>query len=125
MTGYMFGKGIYFADMISKSANYCYTTAQDRTGLVLLCEVALGNTIDKFQASDCRNLPQTAHSVRGVGKTAPDQNLTKVLNDGVLVPLGKPIIDLEVNSALLYNEYIVYDASQVKIKYLLKMDFAY
>ena len=25
-TGYMFGKGIYFADMSSKSANYCYPT---------------------------------------------------------------------------------------------------
>jgi poly [ADP-ribose] polymerase len=23
VTGYMFGKGIYFADMVSKSANYC------------------------------------------------------------------------------------------------------
>ena len=22
-TGYMFGKGVYFADMVSKSANYC------------------------------------------------------------------------------------------------------
>ena len=26
VTGYMFGKGIYFADMVSKSANYCNTT---------------------------------------------------------------------------------------------------
>lgn len=25
-TGYMFGKGVYFADMVSKSANYCYTS---------------------------------------------------------------------------------------------------
>ena len=25
-TGYMFGKGVYFADMSSKSANYCYPT---------------------------------------------------------------------------------------------------
>ena len=25
VTGYMFGKGIYFADMVSKSANYCCT----------------------------------------------------------------------------------------------------
>lgn len=23
--GYMFGKGVYFADMVSKSANYCFT----------------------------------------------------------------------------------------------------
>ena len=42
-TGYMFGKGIYFADMVSKSANYCRTSKADPIGLMLLCEVALGN----------------------------------------------------------------------------------
>jgi poly [ADP-ribose] polymerase len=42
-TGYMFGKGIYFADMVSKSANYCLATKINNVGLVLLCEVALGN----------------------------------------------------------------------------------
>lgn len=39
----MFGKGIYFADMVSKSANYCHTSQADPIGLVLLGEVALGN----------------------------------------------------------------------------------
>jgi poly [ADP-ribose] polymerase len=39
----MFGKGIYFADMVSKSANYCHTSKDNPTGLLLLCEVALGN----------------------------------------------------------------------------------
>ncbi|PKU41006.1 poly [Limosa lapponica baueri] len=43
VTGYMFGKGIYFADMVSKSANYCHTSQADPIGLVLLGEVALGN----------------------------------------------------------------------------------
>jgi poly [ADP-ribose] polymerase len=43
VTGYMFGKGIYFADMVSKSANYCCTSPSDPVGLLLLCEVALGN----------------------------------------------------------------------------------
>lgn len=43
VTGYMFGKGVYFADMVSKSANYCCTNVRKPTGLLLLCEVALGN----------------------------------------------------------------------------------
>lgn len=43
VTGYMFGKGVYFADMVSKSANYCCTNVKSPTGLLLLCEVALGN----------------------------------------------------------------------------------
>jgi len=42
VSGYMFGKGVYFADMASKSANYCFTNHQNNTGILLLCEVALG-----------------------------------------------------------------------------------
>lgn len=41
VTGYMFGKGVYFADMFSKSANYCCSTPQARTGVLLLCEVCI------------------------------------------------------------------------------------
>lgn len=39
VTGYMFGKGVYFADMFSKSANYCYANAGANDGVLLLCEV--------------------------------------------------------------------------------------
>ena len=42
-TGYMFGKGVYFADMVSKSANYCHATKSSPVAFLLLCEVALGN----------------------------------------------------------------------------------
>jgi len=42
VSGYMFGKGVYFADMSSKSANYCSTSVDNPTGILLLCEVALG-----------------------------------------------------------------------------------
>lgn len=48
VTGYMFGKGIYFADMVSKSANYCCTDSVNSTGLLLLCEVALGNVSNLY-----------------------------------------------------------------------------
>lgn len=39
VTGYMFGKGVYFADMFSKSANYCYASRKANDGVLLLCEV--------------------------------------------------------------------------------------
>lgn len=42
VTGYMFGKGIYFADVSSKSAGYCRATLENPEGLLVLCEVALG-----------------------------------------------------------------------------------
>lgn len=41
VTGYMFGKGVYFADMVSKSANYCFTNKNNNTGLLILNEVHL------------------------------------------------------------------------------------
>jgi hypothetical protein len=40
---WQFGKGLYFADLVSKSAQYCYTTKTSPTGLLLLSEVALGD----------------------------------------------------------------------------------
>ena len=45
-----FGKGVYFADMVSKSANYCYATPHNDVGLLVLCEVALGNMCQLYEA---------------------------------------------------------------------------
>ena len=38
---FQFGKGIYYADMSSKSANYCFATRAKNEGLVLLSEVSI------------------------------------------------------------------------------------
>ena len=66
VTGYMFGKGVYFADMVSKSANYCQTTRTNNTGLLLLCDVALGNMYDRNAADYITKLPSGKHSCRGI-----------------------------------------------------------
>ncbi|XP_057290978.1 poly [ADP-ribose] polymerase 2-like isoform X2 [Hydractinia symbiolongicarpus] len=90
VTGYMFGKGIYFADMSSKSANYCYPTRTKNTGFVLLCEVSLGKTNDLLSADfNADNLPPGCHSTKGLGKIAPDEKENITLPNGVVVPLGK------------------------------------
>eukprot|EP00667_Euglena_gracilis_P029709 EG_transcript_39729 len=44
-TGYMFGKGVYFADMVTKSANYCHANKKDNVALMLLADVALGTPL--------------------------------------------------------------------------------
>ena len=65
-TGYMFGKGVYFADMSSKSANYCFTSKDNNTGILLLCEVALGNESVKLHADYyAANLTENKHSTKG------------------------------------------------------------
>uniref|UniRef100_A0A672YTB0 Poly [ADP-ribose] polymerase n=1 Tax=Sphaeramia orbicularis TaxID=375764 RepID=A0A672YTB0_9TELE len=124
VTGYMFGKGVYFADMVSKSANYCHTSQSDPVGLLLLAEVALGNMHELKKASHITKLPKGKHSVKGLGRTAPDPNATVAL-DGVQVPLGKGVHTNIDDTSLLYNEYIVYDVAQVNLKYLLKIKFNY
>ncbi|CAH0393176.1 unnamed protein product [Bemisia tabaci] len=124
-TGYMFGKGIYFADMVSKSANYCMPSQINCNGLLLLCQVALGDTYENKQAKYIEKLPDGKHSCMGVGQTEPDPAKTYRREDGVEVPLGKGVPSKVKNSALLYNEFIVYDVAQVKVEYLVKMKFKF
>merc|ERR1712141_121192 len=88
VTGYMFGKGVYFADMVSKSANYCQTTRTNNTGLLLLCDVALGAMYERHKADYIEKLPKGKHSCKGVGKTTPDPSETTEI-DGAQVPYGK------------------------------------
>ncbi|XP_039295821.1 poly [ADP-ribose] polymerase [Nilaparvata lugens] len=126
-TGYMFGKGIYFADMVSKSANYCMTSPGNNVGLLYLCEVALGNMYHRSHADYIEKLPAGHHSCKGVGRTGPDPSSSVHIEDGLEVPIGKPVDQTQPGSttSLLYNEYIVYDRAQVKSKYLIKLKFNY
>lgn len=89
VTGYMFGKGVYFSDMVSKSANYCFTTKTNNTGIMLLCEVALGEMNEKFAADYyAANLPNGKLSTKGVGKTAPSAS-SYVKYEDTTIPIGK------------------------------------
>lgn len=122
-TGYMFGKGIYFADVVTKSANYCATSRTNNTALMLMCQVALGN-MQKLNTANHRinNLPNSQwQSTGGVGMYCPMEWRSI---DGVTAPVAK-IKAVKGRSCLLYNEYVVYDPAQVKIKYLFKMKFNY
>lgn len=92
VTGYMFGKGVYFADRVTKSANYCATSRDNPTGLLLLCDVALGDMNEKLHADFYADkLPQGKHSTWGVGMMRPDPEGNVVLDDGTEVPMGKTV----------------------------------
>merc|ERR1712062_274344 len=101
VTGYMFGRGIYFADMVSKSANYCCTSRTNNTGLLLLCDVALGNMYEARKAEYVEKLPTGFHSTKGLGKTEPDPSDFSEI-DGSHIPLGKGV-KKDLESDLLYN----------------------
>ena len=48
-SGYLFGKGAYFADLSGKSNNYARPYLSGGVGLFVVCEVALGNS-QKFRS---------------------------------------------------------------------------
>ncbi|KAK4788973.1 hypothetical protein SAY86_020292 [Trapa natans] len=126
VTGYMFGKGVYFADMFSKSANYCYASSTSTAGVLLLCEVALGDMEELLDAKyDADKLPHGKLSTKGVGATSPDPLEAQILDDGTMVPLGKPKRHSGPKGPLLYNEYIVYNVSQIRMRYIVQVNFNY
>ncbi len=94
---------------------------------MLLCEVALGGVNELKQAD--YNAPSKLSSgpfcTKGVGRWAPDESSAVKLNNGTLVPLGELKDSKVADTSLIYNEFIVYDISQIKMKYLVKLKFNY
>ena len=75
VNGYMFGKGIYLADMVTKSANYCCARDSDSTGLLMLCEAQLGDPMFELSNADCHAATNSknagALATKGKGRSAP------------------------------------------------------
>lgn len=92
---------------------------------MLLSEVALGDMMECTAAKYVTELPKNKHSCFGRGRTMPNPAESVVREDGVEIPLGKPITDEKLKSSLLYNEFIVYDIAQVNIQYMFRMNFNY
>ncbi|GAB2282278.1 Poly [ADP-ribose] polymerase 1 [Dionaea muscipula] len=111
-TGYMFGKGVYFADLVSKSAQYCYTDQSNPVGLMLLSEVALGEIYELTKAKYMDKPPRGKHSTKGLGKKVPAKSGFAKWRNEVVVPCGKPVDSDLKASELMYNEYIVYNTAQ-------------
>ena len=136
MTGYMFGKGIYLADMYQKSINYC-DTIQDKSNpkkiktysFILLCEAALGRMYEpkRNEKLDLEKLPflnQGYNSLKSVSSSGPDPNKNFICNNGITIPLGN-IVSYNSNAieySTAHPEYIAYDTAQVKIRYIVKME---
>lgn len=131
-SGYMFGKGVYLADMSSKSANYCSSYLSDDTALLLLCEAELGNPMHERIRSQStaanKAKEQGKWSTFGMGATGPsiweDAGCLHPSLKGVKMPSAKrapPGPTGVCNGELYYNEYICYDEDQVQLRYLFRV----
>ena len=118
-SGYLYGKGVYFADMAQKSSGYCYPV--NNTALILLGEVALGKEDKRYNCDF--NLPHTmkegTDSVHAIGRLEPEDGV--YIDDNVFVPNGNANINEENQNCSNYAEYIVYNVDQIKLRYLLKI----
>uniref|UniRef100_D8PU00 Poly [ADP-ribose] polymerase n=1 Tax=Schizophyllum commune (strain H4-8 / FGSC 9210) TaxID=578458 RepID=D8PU00_SCHCM len=135
-TGYEFGKGVYFGDMLGISANYTHASLSGNTGLLLLCEVVAQPYHEAyefdFQADQtCKKNGKVA--TKALGKMQHEdwadagEKLGRDDLRGVLMPGGhakdlsstfpRPSVKCEDN----WNEYIAYDVSQIRMRYLLQV----
>lgn len=96
VTGKMFGNGIYFADMFSKSLQYLDNFGKMKMDkyFMFVCEVATGK----------------------------EKELTSSNSSLVKAPTGYNSVKGCKGSNLRFNEYIVYNNNQVKLKYILEIE---
>lgn len=129
-TGWAFGQGIYFADEFEKSFGYTYSNAGymmkgKKPKFMLLCEVALGKLYEITQfTSEIPTLPKNCKSVKGLGQSGPNPKQNVILSNKAIMPVGEVIqyeYDTKKYRTLQHNEYIVYDESQVRIRYLVEI----
>jgi len=128
-SGYAFGKGLYFADLFRKSINYTSLQSSGYNytktyGFLLLCEVALGEIYYPTSVQYMDKPPEGFNSTCGRGHTYPDWSSAIVLPNGVKVPYSHKLItanDSTIPRLMNHNEFIVYDTSQVRLRYLMQV----
>uniref|UniRef100_A0A6B2KXW8 Poly [ADP-ribose] polymerase n=1 Tax=Arcella intermedia TaxID=1963864 RepID=A0A6B2KXW8_9EUKA len=120
------GSGLYFADMFSKSANYLGYS--QNKALILLNEVALGSMEKIREDVPHYTAPSSGYnSVLAEGRVMPDENgdyLDRFLSasgNPVIIPQGEAKTK-NFKTSFSHNEYLVYDQTQVAMKYLLMLE---
>ena len=108
-TPYEFNKGYYFAD------NICAILSESGEAVLLLCEVALGNTLKKFQP-DFLFSDKNYDSVFGIGKAYPSEY--KSIDEALFAFKFKSAI---TQFSFPFDLISVYDPDQIVAKYIVKV----
>ncbi len=97
VNGYMFGKGIYFADQSTKSAQYSLLrdTGRKPIGYLFLADVALGKIKKEAGPQYREEAPKGYHSVQGCQ-----------------------------GQYLVHNEFIIYKTTQCTLRYIAEITLA-
>ncbi|XP_052057851.1 poly [ADP-ribose] polymerase tankyrase-like isoform X2 [Mytilus californianus] len=127
MTGALFGEGLYTSDAFFKCQMYSYNAnPSSNTRLALLCQVALGKTCEVDTVDDMEtDLTDSDYQCKRVdGNKIPNKDFDVTLPYGAVMPLGQlqnnPKKENWRSFRMPYREFIVNDASQVCLRYLVE-----
>lgn len=125
----MFGKGLYFADMLETSLGFSQRY-NSKHRYMLVCEVALGHTKEVLWNSSLS--PDDCDSFKALGRREPNP-VSTITWRGLDVPLGQPVELSETlwqqyhqqsgdhfYRLLSANEYVVHRPQQVCLRYLVQ-----
>jgi poly [ADP-ribose] polymerase len=120
------GNGIYLTSMQEKSAQDT-SEYKGKLGCMFLCEGALGKsysvTSDDHHVSSLKKAPEGFDSVHVVGTITP-KFWTSINIDGRSVEVPETKAHLSgIDSAFRHDEFLVYDESQVRIRYIVTVNF--
>jgi len=122
VSGYRFGKGIYFADIMSLSSIYCRTSGS-ADFCMLLGDVALGKEAEVERDTYMEKAPAGHHSTKALGTIEPAPKEYVEHEEGYVIPCGKVVDSGKKNVSCREHQYIVYDVSQVQLRYLLHLNW--
>ncbi|KAL4779910.1 poly polymerase catalytic domain-containing protein [Aspergillus varians] len=121
-TGSSLGRGVYFSDSSSRSLGFTSASKSAEGGLLLLCDVELGYPV---------NLVSGTGGVRGKRKgtistiSAPFNPINELIDGGTIHPslVGVKVPDVSGDPRLFcrQSEYVVYDAAQIQVRYLVSV----
>ena len=118
------GSGIYLAAMQEKSASYTSSYGA-KYACMFLAEAALGSmyevTEDGSHASRLKKAPEGYDSVHALGTSVPEEWID-INVDEKNVKIGNGMkTEKNVKSSFYHDEFLVYDESQVRIRYVLSV----
>lgn len=123
----MFGKSATYSSLRRGYYNHYRAAGKksptadvDHFRAMLLCEVAVGEPYKiRSPNPDLTGPPEGYDSVQALGRQGPDPAGMFLTKAGVGIPLGHVKTASSSSASMAHNEFIVYDESRVKIRYVM------
>ena len=117
-SGYLYGKGVYFADMSLKSSYYCYPVYN--IALILLGKVSFGKEDQRTHTdySLPKTLKNSSNSIHALSRLEPSGG--EIIDGDVFISNWNAKINKKKNYCSNHDEYIVYNTDQIRLSSIIK-----